>query len=337
MPPAERATVLLATATGSWELDRDAGPLLEALGRAGITAAPAVWDDPDVDWAAAALVVVRSTWDYTTRREEFLDWATRVAAVSDLANPPGALRWSTDKRYLADLAAAGVPVVPGSFVSPDDLGADGSRGAATRSVHDGLESAGSGEVVVKPTVSAGSKDTLRVGADDAGAGVDLAERLLDDGRTVLVQPYLPSVDDRGETGIVCFGGTFSHAFTKGPILRRGAGLVDGPFAPERIDATTASDAERSVAAAALRVAAGIATGVGDEESLLYARVDLVHDEGGDPAVLELELCEPSYFVEVDPAAADRFARAVRDRLDQAGAATSRNSTVPSSRTDSPGG
>jgi glutathione synthase/RimK-type ligase-like ATP-grasp enzyme len=313
--------VLLATASGSWELDRDADALVTALRRVDVDAAPAVWDDPDVDWAAADLVVVRSTWDYTWRLEEFLSWASAVAGVSDLANPPRVLRWTTDKRYLADLADAGVPVVPGEFLS---VGAE----HAAETVRSQLAGASSGEVVVKPTVSAGSKDTLRVGADDAEEGVALAERLLADGRDVVVQPYLSSVDATGETGVVVFGGRCSHAFTKAPILRRGTGLVDGPFAPERISPSTADAAQLGVVDAALEVARQVARADGEDRPLLYARVDLIADDTGSPVVLELELCEPSFFVEVDDDAAGRFASAVRDRLGQAGVATSRNSTVP---------
>ena len=327
MSTAERPRVLLATARGSWELDRDAGALLDGLDRAGVEAAPAVWDDPAVDWSGADLVVVRSTWDYTGRLEEFLAWAARVGATTELANPVDVLRWTTDKRYLRELAADGVPVVAGELLEPGV-----SDDAVETTVLDALAASRSGEAVVKPTVSAGSKDTLRVGADDAHDGVLLARRLCAAGRPVLVQPYQRSVDDRGETGIVHFGGRFSHAFTKGAILGRGAGLVDGPFAPEDIAPTTATVPELEVADAAI---ASTTRHAG--EPLLYARVDLVHDDLGNPVVLELELCEPSFFVEVDGAAAGRFARAVVERLDQAGAATSRNSTVPSSRTDSPGG
>lgn len=327
MPSPERRRVLLATARGSWELDRDAEVLVEELDRVGVTATPAVWDDPAVDWAEADLVVVRSTWDYTERLDAFLDWAARVEATTDLANPLDVLRWTTDKCYLRDLAEDGVPTVPGEVLEP---GADDT--AIRSTVHDALAATRSGEAVVKPTVSAGSKDTLRVGRADAPDGVALARRLLAAGRAVIVQPYLGSVDDRGETGLVFFGGRFSHAFTKAAILHRGAGLIDGPFAPEVITTTLADDEEVRVAGAALTTAARQA-----ERGLLYARVDLVHDDHGDPVVLELELCEPSFFVEVDDSSGGRFARAVVERLDQPGTAISRNSTVPSSRTDRPGG
>jgi len=320
------AEVLLATAAGSWSLDRDAEALVAACARHGVRAEPAVWDDPGVDWSAP-LVVVRSTWDYTGRLEEFLAWAERVERSTTLANPSRVLRWTTDKRYLGDLAGNGVPTVPCEVVEPGgdhradlvaalerQIGPDvaGPDGAGPDGAGPGVAGPDGAEVVIKPTVSAGSKDTLRVGAADLEAGIALGVGLLDADRAVLVGPYLGSVDERGETGMVHFGGSFSHAFCKAAILRRGAGPVDGPFAEERITPREATPAEREVADAALRVAATLT----DSGPLLYARVDLVHDDRGRPVVLELELCEPSFFVEVDPGSPDRFARAVRDRLDR---------------------
>ena len=104
--------VLLATCR-AWPEGEPGGDLLVAeLGRCGLGAAWAVWDDASVDWAGARLVAVRSTWDYEHRREEFLAWARRVEEVTRLVNPAAVLEWNTDKRYLLDLAEAGLPVVP---------------------------------------------------------------------------------------------------------------------------------------------------------------------------------------------------------------------------------
>ena len=100
-------TVLFATAEGIWAEDVDAALLTDACTAAGLDARPAVWDDPAVDWAAADLVLVRSTWDYVQRLDEFLAWADQVAAVTRLANSPAVLRWNTDKRYLGDLERGG--------------------------------------------------------------------------------------------------------------------------------------------------------------------------------------------------------------------------------------
>ncbi|MGH3495297.1 MAG: hypothetical protein ACRDQ1_18980, partial [Sciscionella sp.] len=105
-------SVILATCAALPDGDEDGGVLLDALDRAGVAAAWQVWDDRSVDWAST-LVVVRSTWDYTVRAGEFLNW-TRM--VPRLANPADIIGWSADKVYLADLAAAGVPIVPTTFL-----------------------------------------------------------------------------------------------------------------------------------------------------------------------------------------------------------------------------
>jgi len=291
-------TVLFATATGIWAEDIDAAPLTEACSAVGLDARPAVWDDPSVDWAAADLVLVRSTWDYVQRLDEFLNWAERVAAVTRLANSPGVLRWNTDKRYLGDLDRAGVPVVPTGYLLPDDRPDDLVTAVG--------ELAGDDHYVIKPTVSAGSKDTARYRPEDLDEAVEHAAALLDLGRPVMVQPYLDAVDTAGEAGLVLLDGELSHAFTKGPLLTVGAGMVEGLFAPEEITPREASADEKSVAAAA---AAYLRDRFG-EDTPRYARVDLLTDADGAPRILELELTEPSMFLWTDPTAPARVAAAV---------------------------
>ncbi len=275
-------TVALVTCSAHGDLDDDDRPLLSALRDRGVRATPAVWDDDRVDWAAFDLAVIRSTWD----AEAFVAWAS---SVPSLANPIDVIRWNVDKRYLADLAAAGIPVVPTVYL------AAGEPAAALPH----------GEVVVKPTVSAGSRDTLRL-SDPASvqAHIDHIHRI---GRTAMVQPYLSAVDDAGETATVFLGGRFSHAARKGPLLERGGGPVAGLFAPEVIAPRTATGAEREVAEAALAVVPG---GPG---ALLYARVDLILDDDAQPVVLEVEAVEPSLFLTIG-AAVDRFADAIASRL-----------------------
>ena len=264
----------VALAGCSGYADPDAPLLLDALGRIGVAAESAAWDAP-VDWSAYDLVVVRSTWDYVGRREEFLSWADTVPR---LANPASVLRWNTDKRYLARLAAAGVPVVPTTYVD----------GGFTPPV---------GEYVVKPTVSAGAADTARYGPDDGGAAADHVARLLADGREVMVQPYLPSVETRQETSVLYLGGEFSHGARKGRVLTGTAAL-----SPEQWDLGA-----REPSAAELALAEQVLAAV--DEPLLYARVDMLEGDDG-PVLLELELTEPFLFLGYDEGAADRFAAAI---------------------------
>src|SRR5215213_5753384 len=115
-PPAPRR-VALATCRELPTLDADDARLLGLLALHGLAAAPAVWDDPAVDWSGFDLIVLRSTWDYPKRPAAFLAWVDRLPRV---LNPAPVVRWNADKRYLLDLAAAGVPVIPTTVVGPRD-------------------------------------------------------------------------------------------------------------------------------------------------------------------------------------------------------------------------
>ena len=257
-----------------------------------------MWTDPAVDWSTFDAVVIRETWDYVERRAEFLAWTRDVDAVTRLLNTAGVVAWNTDKTYLRDLDAAGVPVVPTRFLAPGDDAASWRPAAVT-----------TGDLVVKPAVSAGSRDTMRYAAGDPdGAALAHVERLLSSGRTVMVQPYLDAVDGHGETALLFFGGEFSHAIRKGPLLVRDVegDRVAGLFVQEDITAREPSPAEIDVARRAI---AAITASTGASVPL-YARVDLVPGPDGAPLLLELELTEPSLFLAHDRAAAGRFAAAV---------------------------
>lgn len=292
--------IALATARTAWEHDEDAPLLVDALAARGARVDPAVWDDPAVDWAAFDLVVVRSTWDYTERREQFLDWADQVASVSRLENPAHVLHWNTDKGYLGELRREGVAVVATAFLRVDD------PDATTRAQDPFSLVEGEGDLVVKPTVSAGSKDTARYGAHDAADAARHALELLAAGRDVMVQPYLAAVDEQGETGMVLLRGELSHGFRKGPLLLEGSANVEGLFAPERITPRTPTADEVELAHAALEAICA-RTGV---ERLLYARIDVLPGPDGRPILLEAELTEPSLFLDQSSGAADRAAAAV---------------------------
>ncbi|MCF2531607.1 ATP-grasp domain-containing protein [Yinghuangia soli] len=285
--PAATARIALVTCAELPQLDEDEIAPIAPLAERGITAEPAVWNDPAVDWAAYDLAVIRSTWDYIDHHDDFVAWADRVP---NLANPADVVRWNTDKTYLRDLAEAGVPVVPTTWLDPDST----------------VTLPTSGEFVVKPAISCGSKDTGRYDLADAAQralAAGLATRLLSEGRTVMVQPYLHAVDTAGETAVLFFGGHYSHAIRKGALLDGPAGDV-GLYKQEDIRAREATDSELHVAQQALAAVPGGA------DRLLYARVDVIPDADGHPVLLELELTEPSLFLRYDEGAPERFADAV---------------------------
>jgi len=289
--------VALVTAREARGLDEDM-PLLEgALAAAGARSQMVDWDDGRVDWGAFDLALLRSTWDYTDRLPEFLVWVDAAARRTTLLNPPSVVRWNTDKHYLGELARAAVPVVPSTFIEPGE--------SADRALHDFLaRHDNSPEFVVKPSVGAGSRDTQRHLRGRVEPAVTQAQRLLNAERSVLLQPYLDSVDRDGETALIYFAGQFSHAIRKGPLLP--PGLAGSPavglFAPEKITPRTPGVDELRVAERVLAALPFAAP--------LYARIDLIRDAAGAPTLLELELTEPSLFFAQAPGAAERFTSAV---------------------------
>jgi len=279
--------------------DGDDDGLVAALRQHGLHARWLSWDDPETLDADA--VILRAAWDYIDRLDEFLAWTRRVR---NLLNAPKVVAWNTDKRYLADLAKAGVTTVPSRFFAPGE----NVRLPA-------------GEVVVKPAVGAGSIGAQRFTDPDTAHAH--AAALQAEGRTVLVQPYDPRIED-GETALVFLGGRQSHAFTKAPMLPRPgkAPVFDesGTYAEETLAAADPDFELWEVGQAALAAAAGhLGIDVGE---LLYARVDVIGDRR-DAHVLELELVEPSLgWRQLDKTTRTRqqrkFALAVESALDRLG-------------------
>jgi hypothetical protein len=285
----ESSRVALVTADWFPDLYEDDHPLRDALTRRGIRVDATIWDDPSVDWPSYDLVVIRSAWDYSTRREAFVTWAR---SVPRLANPADIIEWNTDKHYLAELTAAGLPVIATSFVAPGET----------------WQPPAEGEWVVKPVVSAGSRDTGRYRLpSELTAARALLDRLHAAGRTAMIQPYLAAVDTEGETAVLCLPDengklTYSHAIRKGPLLT-GSGERTGEYKEETI-ARTPQPAELEVAR---RVLAQVPGGA---DRLHYARVDLLPGPDGEPLLLELELAEPCLFLGWSEHAANRLADAI---------------------------
>ncbi len=272
--------------------------LARELKRLGAAVDLIAWDAPTA-WGGFEAVVVRSTWDYTSRHEEFVAWAETVG--ERLHNSPAAIRWNTDKRYLRELADAGLPVVETLFVEPG-----GSWPGAER------------EVVIKPNVSMAAQDTGRFRPEVASEAAGLIEAIHRHGRVAMVQPFQPSVESEGETALVFFDGRLSHSLRKRAVLRPdevapmsadGIRVAEVMYHPELVLPGRYEPDELDVAE---RVLAYVADRLGSMP--LYARVDMLRDEAGAPILLEIELVEPNLYFDQVPAAAARLAGAVLDRL-----------------------
>jgi hypothetical protein len=273
-------------------------PLVDALASDGARVAHAAWDDPDVRWSRFDLVLIRSVFDYSQRRDEFVAWAKRVG--ERLHNPPAIVEWNSHKGYLGELAGDGLPVIPTVYVEP------GERPPAL-----------DGTVVVKPAVSAGGRDSGRFGPATHDQARALVERIGASGRTAMVQPFLPSVETAGEGALVYFDGELSHTLRKGAVLPPdqvapeleglpGLSAAAAMFDPDLVRAAPASDDEVELGDA---VVAHLAERFG--RTPLYARVDLVRAER--PLIMEIELIEPNFYFDEADGAAGRLAAAIRRR------------------------
>jgi len=283
-----------------WEDDLLSADILD--GR-GIGVEFVAWDDPDAGWDQFDLAVIRSTWDYTGRLEEFLDWTDHVGPER-LRNVPALIRWNTDKRYLAELDGGGLPVPPTALVAPGgpipDLG---------------------GKVVIKPVSGAGARDT---GAFDDG-NRDEAEALIaklgGQDEIAMIQPYIPWIDERGETAVLFFGGRFAYALRKKAFLpesgvapvRPGTTVAEGMFDEDLMTLAEASEAEIELGA---KTVAWLARRFGSMP--LYARIDMVSSPDGEPVLMEVEATEPSLYLQksagLEVPGAELFATAVEASL-----------------------
>ncbi|MCC6811158.1 MAG: hypothetical protein IT381_27255 [Deltaproteobacteria bacterium] len=278
--------VALATCKALPEPDPDRELLLHALQKAGLRAEWLAWDDPSAPFTDARLTVLRSTWNYIADRDAFLAWADALGYR--LANPPPIVRWNTHKRYLKELAEAGIPTVPTVLV-PKGAGA---------ALGDLMRKKQWFSAVAKPAIGAGSFHTKRVSSSDADAAwfaQELAER------DMLLQPYVPAVESSGERAIVYIEGAVTHAVRKSPRFSGN---------DERTEPVPVADDERALAERAMSYVMRALPG----GALLYGRCDLIRDESGALQVMELELTEPSLFFEHSPQALARFVEGVQRRL-----------------------
>lgn len=269
--------------------------LVATLADRGVDSEIHPWDGAGVDWQDFDLVVLRSPWDYSRRRDEFLAWCDSVG--SGLQNPADVVRWNSDKTYLGDLASDGLAVVETTYVGPSDP-------------LPSLE----GEVVVKPTISAGARDTGRFSAHRSDDALALVASIQAQGKTAMVQPFQPSVDSRGETACVFFRGEFSHSLRKravlspdevAPVRDDTVGAAEVMYSPDLVGPGEADETELALARDVL---AAVERRFGTD--LLYARVDMLAGQDGSPVLLELEAVEPNLYFDQVPEAAARLADAI---------------------------
>jgi len=260
------------------------GYVIAALEGKGLKVKRVDWASPHFDWSSTRLAVFRTTWDYFHRISEFRAWLDRAAAQTRLLNSYNLVRWNMDKHYLKDLERSGVHIVPTEVV---ECGEGCDLGAF-------FEKFDTDELIIKPCIAGAARHTYRVRRDTLAERQIILNQLLVE-EAMLVQPFLRSVPEQGEVSLMVIGDEVRHAALK--IAKPGDFRVQDDFGGTA-HAHEATPAERDLA---LRAVAACA------EKPAYARVDIVTDNEGLPAISELELIEPELFFRFNPAAAGLLA------------------------------
>ena len=282
--------VALVSCAEARDYDTDLPLLVRAFGDRGIVTDIVDWDNADIAWSSYRAAIVRSPWDYHRRYSEFLEWLDNASTQTTVFNSADIIKWNTDKVYLQEMIDANIPVIPTTYV----------HGAEDLVLANDLIK---GDVVVKPTISAGSNNTERHVNVPASAAAHITQ-LVDRGMVAMVQPYQRFIDERGETGMLYFNGEYSHAFRKGAILATGDNAKNGLYTEEDIGPRDASREERELGDDVIDF---VTEKYG--RAPLYARVDVVRGSGGYPVLMELEMAEPSLYLHTSRDSATRFVSA----------------------------
>lgn len=260
-----------------WTYDVEA----QVLGSAGATVEPVAWTEAR-DLGDFDLVLPLVAWGYHLGYDRWLDLLDRAERFAwPMINPPALLRWSSDKAYLAELAAAGVPTVRSMVV---ESCCDGDIEEARRRFD-------SEWLVIKPPVSASATGTHRLGPNDE---IPAESR----GLPMIIQPMIEEIARTGEFSLMLFDGEFSHAVIKRPKAGdfRVQPHLGGETSPTMPPSGAVELARQALDAAPIRAT--------------YARVDIVPDDEGVLRIMELELIEPALYLDLAPDRGAAFTRAI---------------------------
>ncbi len=275
----------------SWEVDDR--PLFRAFASLGVETSSPAWDDASIQWNAFDAVLIRTTWDYMEKRDDYVAWAKRVESQTRLFNPAKVVEWNTRKTYLRELECQGVHIAPTRWLDR----------ASSHDVASIMRAHGWTRGFIKPVIGATARETLRFDADADGlaAAQSHLDRMLAR-EDMMLQRYLSRVETEGERSVIFIAGEVSHAVQKIPVA--GDYRVQDDFGAKDFPITL-TDEQRCIASDAVAAARSILN-----VDLLYARCDFLIDDEGRWTLTELELVEPSMFFRHDSHAAKRLAWAM---------------------------
>ncbi|OEJ99631.1 ATP-grasp domain-containing protein [Roseivirga misakiensis] len=263
------------------------GLVVKALEQQGHRVGRKSWSDSDFDWSTTKAVIFRTTWDYFDRFEEWKTWLARVSDLTEMVNPYSLITWNMDKHYLGDLKAKGVNIPETRYIEIGD----------STSLFKLQQETGWDNLILKPCISGASRHTYKLNSSNLNAHESIFQSLIAV-EAMMLQPFQNNVVDKGEISLMVMGGQFTHAVLK--VAKPGDFRVQDDFGgtvhayePSREEMAFA---EKAVAACSPQPK--------------YARVDIIRDNNGELAVIELELIEPELWFRMNPNAAEVLAKAI---------------------------
>lgn len=283
--------------------DVDSALVADELRQLGAEAELVAWDDPQpVDWTSFDTLVLQSPWSMWRTMAVFHSWLdARVGDGVRLLNPADVLRLGSTKRYLRDLADAGVSTVATTIVEDTER--------LPEVVADALRAAKDPRrtVVVKPISSGGALGIREFPADQADQAAGYLRRLVETEMAALVQPYVNAIDLHRELAVVVMGGRITHAITKAPILHPGDDHREFHPDPRPYDL---SDGQATLVQQAYQAFLGLRPA--GAPPVLSVRLDFLIDPESNPALLllEVECVAPVKFFSLFPGRARDYAQLI---------------------------
>lgn len=263
----------------------------EALEEKGLKVTRKSWDDPEFDWSSTRYILFRTVWDYFERFDEFKPWLEKVVKQTICINPSELIWWNIDKHYLADLQERGVNIVPTLFI---EQGENCTLSQFFKIIE-------WDEAIIKPSISGTARHTYRLNRNTLPE-VDPVFQTLIQSESMLLQPFIESITNRGEVSHMVINGKHSHSVLK--TAKPGDFRVQDDFGGTvhryEANADEIFFAESVVAKCTPQP--------------LYARVDVVWDNDGQLALAELEVIEPELWFREKPDAAKQLAEGVMQMI-----------------------
>ncbi len=262
--------------------------VIDALEKQGLKTKKVAWSDPEFDWSQTRFALFRTTWDYQEKFIKFKQWLTSVTTKTILINDHETILWNLDKHYLNDLKEKGINIVDTYFIEPGD----------SRPLKELQKELGWEQLVLKPAISASAKDTFKLSSENIDAHESRYNELIKN-ESMILQPFLYDIAKRGELSLMVIGGNYTHSVLK--VAKKGDFRVQDSFGGT-VKVHTPTQEEINLAIATVNTC---------KKTPVYARVDIVNDNNGNPAVSELELIEPEMWFRKNKHAAEMLANELK--------------------------